>query len=245
MNKIKAVKENLFPNGEKNRGFIIYVIGIVIITILMLLNSVTDNTLSFDISSGNLSDGYYSYTPHLSLPAGTYTFTANSGSEIIITKPDGGEFGEGTGEAEAVLKKDESEIIIKSNSSTISSVQIKRSIPIFSDNIFISLMMAALLLYIGYIYFAKNSEPKRLAVIITLIAVSVYATYPLFSDYLSYGQDLNFHLFRIEGIKDGLLSGQFPVRVDPTHNNGYGYITASVYPSLFLYFPALLQDNNG
>jgi len=58
---------------------------------------------------------------------------------------------------------------------------------------------------------------------------------------MNFELNLNFHLYRIEGIKDGILSGQFPVRIHPTHNNGYGYITASVYPELFLYFPAVLR----
>lgn len=77
--------------------------------------------------------------------------------------------------------------------------------------------------------------------IMLVLLGAVFASYPLFSGTIGFGHDLNFHLYRIEGIKDGILSGQFPVRIHPTHNNGYGYITASVYPELFLYFPAVLR----
>ncbi len=66
--------------------------------------------------------------------------------------------------------------------------------------------------------------------------------YPLFSGTIGFGHDLNFHLYRIEGIKDGILSGQFPVRIHPTHNNGYGYITASVYPELFFVFSCCFEN---
>ncbi|MDR0839622.1 MAG: hypothetical protein LBN99_08315, partial [Oscillospiraceae bacterium] len=38
-----------------------------------------------------------------------------------------------------------------------------------------------------------------------------------------------------------LLSGQFPVRLNPTFLNGYGYADAIMYPTLFLYFPAALR----
>ena len=45
--------------------------------------------------------------------------------------------------------------------------------------------------------------------------IIVFVSLPLFSGFLFYGHDLTFHLLRIEGIKDGLLSRQFPVRMQP------------------------------
>ena len=92
-----------------------------------------------------------------------------------------------------------------------------------------------------YVRFLKKGSRDDNAVIMLVLLGAVFASYPLFSGTIGFGHDLNFHLYRIEGIKDGILSGQFPVRIHPTHNNGYGYITASVYPELFLYFPAVLR----
>lgn len=97
------------------------------------------------------------------------------------------------------------------------------------------------MLYILYVRFLKKGSRDDNAVIMLVLLGAVFASYPLFSGTIGFGHDLNFHLYRIEGIKDGILSGQFPVRIHPTHNNGYGYITASVYPELFLYFPAVLR----
>lgn len=71
-----------------------------------------------------------------------------------------------------------------------------------------------------------------------LILLSSYA---VFSPFLYNGHDLNFHLMRIEGIKDGLLSGVFPVKIQPTWLSGNGYAVSVYYGDLFLYFPAILR----
>lgn len=55
------------------------------------------------------------------------------------------------------------------------------------------------------------------------------------------GNDALFHWNRIEGIKEGLLAGQFPVRVDAHAFGGYGMPTDIFYPDLFFYIPALLR----
>lgn len=73
--------------------------------------------------------------------------------------------------------------------------------------------------------------------IITLFVVCL----PLFCNQLPYGHDYSYHLLRIEGIKEGLLSGKFPVRVSPVFFNNYGYSTSLSYPDLFLYIPALFR----
>ena len=55
------------------------------------------------------------------------------------------------------------------------------------------------------------------------------------------GHDLIFHLYRIEGLKDGLLAGHCPVRMNNVWFQGYGMPTGIFYPDLFLYIPALLR----
>lgn len=70
---------------------------------------------------------------------------------------------------------------------------------------------------------------------------TVVASIPLFSYYLLTGHDLPFHLLRIEGIKDGLLGGQFPVRIQPGWFDGQGYAASVFYGDLFLYFPAAMR----
>lgn len=67
--------------------------------------------------------------------------------------------------------------------------------------------------------------------LITILAVS----FPLFSASITSGHDLYFHFLRFIGIKDGLLSGNYPVRIYDTFYSGYGYGASFFYPDLFLY----------
>ncbi len=55
------------------------------------------------------------------------------------------------------------------------------------------------------------------------------------------GHDMFFHLMRIEGLTQGIKSGQFPVRIQPGWYNGYGYATSVFYGDLFLWIPAALH----
>ena len=55
-----------------------------------------------------------------------------------------------------------------------------------------------------------------------------------------YGDDTLFHLNRIEGIRQGLSNGEFPVKLYGYFFNDYGYPAGYFYPDLFLYIPALL-----
>lgn len=77
--------------------------------------------------------------------------------------------------------------------------------------------------------------------IIALVGIGLLASFPSLTGYVVDGHDLRFHLARIEGIREGLLSGQFPVRIAPTFYNGYGYANPIFYGELFLYFPGFLR----
>ncbi|MCI8674175.1 MAG: hypothetical protein HFI89_11940 [Lachnospiraceae bacterium] len=105
-------------------------------------------------------------------------------------------------------------------------------------------MLLFLVLYVawGLYYFRGKTAAKEEGLYGALVCLAVaFSSYPLMKGYLINGHDLAFHLARVEGIKDGLLCGQFPVRIHPPHLNGYGYGTAALYPELFLYIPALLR----
>lgn len=87
----------------------------------------------------------------------------------------------------------------------------------------------------------KKLSNKTLLTGIVLTAIVLLASYPLFTGYLMMSHDIGFHLLRIEGIKDGLLAGQFPVKIQPNWMYGFGYPTGVYYGDLFLYIPALLR----
>lgn len=85
----------------------------------------------------------------------------------------------------------------------------------------------------------KNS--KEGLIILALIILTTITIIPLFSTPIIRGDDIFFHLLRIEDIKNGILGGQFPVQIMPESLYGYGYANGIFYPDLFLYFPALLR----
>ena len=177
-------------------------------------------------------------------------FRSDGYGPVVVQNGEGRLLGAGNaGELlELCLEKDESNVIFHGwKEGVLVSLELEtaRGGPIYSDGFLLSLGIAALVFALGLVR-RQALRPERgggadVFVFCVLLGITLLASYPLFYGMVGPGHDLNFHLYRIEGIKDGLLSGQFPVRLHPTHNNGYGYISSSVYPELFLYFPAFLR----
>ena len=86
-----------------------------------------------------------------------------------------------------------------------------------------------------------NMKNEKIFWSMLLLLVTVIISYPLFSASLIATEDLVFHLNRIEGIKAGLMAGQFPVRIHAYQLGGYGYPVGIFYPDLWLYLPAILR----
>lgn len=87
----------------------------------------------------------------------------------------------------------------------------------------------------------KKAEPSRLFVFLFLTCVIGLLSYTLFRHEYLPGDDWAYHLARIEGIKDGLLLGEFPVKIHAYLLNGYGYGNGFFYPNFFLYIPGLFR----
>lgn len=102
-----------------------------------------------------------------------------------------------------------------------------------------------LLLLDGFILFYRRIPPNlRRRVRVTGVAfagIALFASVPLLSFFLLQGDDLMFHLNRIEAIRESLLLGNFPNRVSTLWNDGYGYASAVLYGEAFLYVPALFR----
>ena len=73
------------------------------------------------------------------------------------------------------------------------------------------------------------------------LGIALMATLPVMMPYLYKGDDLYFHLQRIEGIASGLKCGQFPVRIQPQWMNGYGYPVSIFYGEGILAIAGLLR----
>lgn len=96
---------------------------------------------------------------------------------------------------------------------------------------------------LAFYYYDKEhpvSKEKK-QVFFFLAVISFIASLPYLYGCSYTGADLTYHLQRIEGVKDGLLSGQFPVRLEPKWVYNHGYADAIFYCNALLYFPAVLR----
>ncbi len=89
----------------------------------------------------------------------------------------------------------------------------------------------------------KNLLENRIVRIVILVIITVLACLPLFIHGIEghFGQDLGFHLNRIEGIVTELKAGHFPIKMESFWMDGYGYPVPIYYGDILLYIPAILR----
>lgn len=111
-------------------------------------------------------------------------------------------------------------------------------------NICILLMLS---LFINGCYIFKKYDEvyhinkQKKVILFGLLFTIMISSIPLLVDFIYSGSDTTYHLLRIGNIKDGLLSGQFPVRIDPSWLWGHGYASSICYGETLLYIPAFLR----
>ena len=118
--------------------------------------------------------------------------------------------------------------------------------PVAMENFLFQIVTAFLLLdliLLCALYWNRLTQNRERWREVKLLAILIlFGSIPLFIDYLpSGGHDIAFHLMRIEGIREGLQSGMFPVRIQPGWLDGHGYAASIFYGDLFLYIPAVLR----
>lgn len=77
--------------------------------------------------------------------------------------------------------------------------------------------------------------------ILALLGITLLTSLPLFTDGIWGGDDLGFHLMRIEGIAREIRMGNIPVRMSSAWLDGYGYPVSVYYGDLLLYIPAVMN----
>lgn len=180
----------------------------------------------------------------------TYTASADYNTWPVITERTGVKFAEDQTEVTYELR---SSIGIKGYKVTanfedaiflfVHSIKIEETNDWKNVNLILVLLVIFLLDFI-YLYYNRVPEQKKRSFRIWISAFGIlilFSSMPLLSIYQKAGHDLLFHLYRIEGIKNALLDGQFPVRVPYSWLNGYGYAVSIFYGDSFLYFPAVLR----
>lgn len=80
----------------------------------------------------------------------------------------------------------------------------------------------------------------RRRMVILLIALALVATAPDLDGGITRGDDIGFHLLRIEGLAKSFSEGIIPCKLQTNWNYGYGYAVSLFYGDLFLSIPAVL-----
>lgn len=74
-----------------------------------------------------------------------------------------------------------------------------------------------------------------------VLVIGVVASLGMFAPYYVWGHDIYFHMARIDGLMEAVLSGQFPVKIQPNWFNDFGSPVSAMYGDTLLFFPALLR----
>lgn len=93
---------------------------------------------------------------------------------------------------------------------------------------------------IGYLYFFTRKNYANKQIVIGLGLTIFFSSLPLFTDFLYWGHDMDFHTARIWSLAEGIKNGHWIVPIQTEMVNGYGYATPLFYSQLFLYVPALI-----
>ena len=243
---------------------IIYVIVSVTVIVLILASTVNDHSIRLtqdDLSANETMTDFY--TPGLLLHEGKYKvsifyaadtdirmdFYGNNNENYIDTLPAsmyGNNF-----EKEYILTKDSqgSKLrfeIPEGSILYVSDIVIGSDELLYTDKILYAVIAAGLLVFL-YIILTRHlyrniSREQLFAFIIMAVAVSL-AFLPHMFGKLYDGNDLGGQLIRLEGVKDAILDGQFPVILFPRTLGEYGELGA-MYPYIFLIIPAVLRMLN-
>lgn len=73
------------------------------------------------------------------------------------------------------------------------------------------------------------------------LAVMIIACSPLITKLCIDGHDLDYHLLRIESLKEGILMGKPFLKINALFLGGTGYASSLFYPDFLLYIPAILR----
>lgn len=88
----------------------------------------------------------------------------------------------------------------------------------------------------------SERDRSRFATLI-VAAIVIISCIPIMLGFTAFHQvhDTVFHLYRIDGIAQGLRDGQLPVLMQTLQIKGYGYPVSICYGDLFLYIPAVFR----
>lgn len=133
---------------------------------------------------------------------------------------------------------------VKEGTSTVYGVTLVETDYLWS--MLLTVIWSAVLICIG-VFYVRDYDGKwglgveNKTVILGLGLIVLIASTPYLLGGTISGADLGYHLHRIEGVVDGLRSGQFPVRLEPDWLYGHGYANGIFYCNTLLTIPAIFR----
>ena len=217
-----------------------------------------DSQYSLVIQESVAMNGIVANTPKYVLNRGSYTvwlnYTAQEADSVLELWEQGRKLAAWTIDpskthitADFTLTSDAQQLQFQINYSgkgplTIKELSFQPQTMFYTDTLF---MMAVFLIgsvAVWLSYSGKIPRPTQEQIVdySIILGVALLASTPMMQTYLYNGDDLCYHLARLEGLKDGILDGQIPVNILPEGLQGNGYLNA-MYPYLFLYIGAFLR----
>lgn len=217
---------------------------------------IENGVLTADIGT----EGRVLETLYYSLDQGNYTVTVKyyssaPGTELIVETFDrpfmtvtlpAGE-GMNSMEIPVSLERDSVDFRLYINKTSESAmvvweIDIASEKPVNQDYTYLAVAAAAVLALLYYLIFLNQNRipPETVFAVLLLLAFCVLISAPMFRTGMYDGDDQRYHIYKIEGMRDAIKNGQFPVYFFPYVFSGYGYLNA-LYPSMFLYPVVILR----
>ncbi len=133
------------------------------------------------------------------------------------------------------------EILIRYNGSgefLVSNITLAHSSAYFKQGL---ILLLALFLTTDLCIWRWKAIQEKKTTLVALAGITLLSAMPLLKDGIAFGDDLGFHLLRIEGIARELRCGSFPVHMSSVWLDDFGYPVSVFYGDMLLYFPAVLR----
>lgn len=239
------------------RKRILYFILLMIVSVFLCMDEASDGTIKFSKSVGYLIQHAGEveediYAEHFVLEPGVYhivmNYTSSEADNYLAVRNYGVEqervyFNPESNELKHILELEEATCDLELAAHymgkgylEVKDFYMEAEQEWYHDSWLRVAMLWAAVMVIGLLRRKKVNTDIWIVLGIAVLSSTIF----LSDNRIGFGDDLRYHLTRIEGIAQGLRNGQFPVMIYPEVEQGRGYLNA-MYPSLFLYIPAVLR----
>ena len=123
----------------------------------------------------------------------------------------------------------------------IKTIDVKTSWNSKLNQVIVILLRLLLLCGVCIVIYRFNSIRKYTFEVIGIGSITLFSSFGAFLRYILPGHDLAFHLLRIEGLKDALMLGDIPCKIQTNWCNGWGYAVSAIYGDISILLPSIMR----